>query len=582
MKVDCLFTVIISVPIKESLSIATPSPQPSPKGRGGRTKPESAYTMVTRIYTPLMPAFGTVQTTATEVETNTKLADGTTIEATVETQSTSDSADSGGLEAGSFVLLEEDAVNFRNKRLAQAQQSFTGNSGNQSNNESNTPKESATPALVKITRPAVPLSQQFSGVLAGGAVGVSAPALPASVVETDAPPAIQLQTVLQQENNQSINAQAVLTDFLQTTEMMSPPPEVKAVVMDYLRIAERELRQPSPNVDLAKQLLLATAPPLDNHVSSTLGEPTQVVKEWASTLMEQQIDWQLPSSVATIIPSVGGGVVGGGAVSVAMPTVSQQLQTLKTGIQQAVTAKDWGLASLQAQDALGLVEQQALNATGKEANQLNALHAVLSRFNAQALVETNQPKAAIKTLQASLRRLEEGADFPQLPKQKQLAYEQLSGVLVQQRQWDGAFKALKQSTVIAEKNALLPTSTLVQQKQLVGELALKANLPQEALGFFQQAYEGLTKPSISPSGLLQASQLPSLANVIGTTYLQQQDASKAELWLRLAVKSAKVQKNPMVYEQSLKNLGKTYVESNQGEKVKQVLTLMDWFHSSQN
>ncbi|MCX5919914.1 MAG: hypothetical protein NTW61_01095, partial [Candidatus Melainabacteria bacterium] len=556
---------------------------PSPKGRGGRTKPESAYAMVTRIYTPLMPAFGTVQTTATEVETNTKLADGTTIEATVETQSTSDSADSGGLEAGSFVLLEEDAVNFRNKRLAQAQQSFTGNSGNQSNNESNTPKESATPALVKITRPAVPLSQQFSGVLAGGAVGVSAPALPASVVETDAPPAIQLQTVLQQENNQSINAQAVLTDFLQTTEMMSPPPEVKAVVMDYLRIAERELRQPSPNVDLAKQLLLATAPPLDNHVSSTLGEPTQVVKEWASTLMEQQIDWALPSSVASIIPTVGGGVVGGGAaVSVAMPTVSQQLQTLKTGIQQAVTAKDWGLASLQAQDALGLVEQQALNATGKEANQFNALHAVLSRFNAQALVETNQPKAAIKTLQASLRRLEEGADFPHLPKHKQVAYEQLSGVLVQQRQWDGAFKALKQSTAIAEKNVLVPASLLVQQKQTVGELALKANLPQEALGFFQQAYEGLTKPSISPSRLLQASQLPSLANVIGTTYLQQQDASKAELWLRLAVKSAKVQKSPSAYEESLKNLGKAYVESNQGEKVKQVLTLMDWFHSSQN
>ena len=536
--------------------------------------------MVTRIYTPLMPAFGTVSTTATEVETNTQLADGTTIEATTEAQSTNDSADSSGLESGSFVLLEEDAVSFRTKRLAQAQQSFTGNSGNQSNNESNTPKESATPALVKITRPAVPLSQQFSGVLAGGAVGVSAPNPPALVVETEAPPAIQLQTVLQQENNQSINAQAVLTDFLQTTDMMTPPPEVKAVVMDYLRIAERELRQPSPNVDLAKQLLLATAPPLDNHVSSTLGEPTQVVKEWASTLMEQPIDWQLPSSVATIIPSAGGGggVGGGAAVSVAMPTVSQQLQTLKTGIQQAVSAKDWGLASLQAQDALGLVEQQALNATGKESNQLNALHAVLSRFNAQALVETNQPKAAIKTLQASLRRLEEGADFPQLPKHKQVAYEQLSGVLVQQRQWDGAFKALKQSTVIAKKNALLPTSTLGQQKQTVGELALKANRPKEALGFFQQAYEGLetSKPRFNHP------QLPTLANLIGSTYLQQLDAPKAELWLRLAVKSAKVQKNAMVYEQSLKNLGKTYVESNQGEKAKQVLTLMDWFQSSQN
>ena len=536
--------------------------------------------MVTRIYTPLMPAFGTVSTTATEVETNTQLADGTTIEATTEAQSTNDSADSSGLESGSFVLLEEDAVSFRTKRLAQAQQSFTGNSGNQSNNESNTPKESATPALVKITRPAVPLSQQFSGVLAGGAVGVSAPNPPALVVEPDAPPAIQLQTVLQQENNQAINAQAVLKDFLQTTDMMSPPPEVKAVVMDYLRIAERELRQPSPNVDLAKQLLLATAPPLDNHVSSTLGEPTQVVKEWASTLMEQPIDWQLPSSVATIIPSAGGGggVGGGAAVSVAMPTVSQQLQTLKTGIQQAVSAKDWGLASLQAQDALGLVEQQALNATGKESNQLNALHAVLSRFNAQALVETNQPKAAIKTLQASLRRLEEGADFPQLPKHKQVAYEQLSGVLVQQRQWDGAFKALKQSTVIAKKNALLPTSTLGQQKQTVGELALKANRPKEALGFFQQAYEGLetSKPRFNHP------QLPTLANLIGSTYLQQLDAPKAELWLRLAVKSAKVQKNAMVYEQSLKNLGKTYVESNQGEKAKQVLTLMDWFQSSQN
>ena len=503
--------------------------------------------MVTRIYTPLMPAFGTVSTTATEVETNTQLADGTTIEATTEAQSTNDSADSSGLESGSFVLLEEDAVSFRTKRLAQAQQSFTGNSGNQSNNESNTPKESATPALVKITRPAVPLSQQFSGVLAGGAVGVSAPTVPVSVVETEAPPAIQLQTVLQQENNQSINAQAVLTDFLQTTDMMTPP-------------------------------LLATAPPLDNHVSSTLGEPTQVVKEWASTLMEQPIDWQLPSSVATIIPSAGGGVGGGAAVSVAMPTVSQQLQTLKTGIQQAVSAKDWGLASLQAQDALGLVEQQALNATGKESNQLNALHAVLSRFNAQALVETNQPKAAIKTLQASLRRLEEGADFPQLPKHKQVAYEQLSGVLVQQRQWDGAFKALKQSTVIAKKNALLPTSTLGQQKQTVGELALKANRPKEALGFFQQAYEGLetSKPRFNHP------QLPTLANLIGSTYLQQLDAPKAELWLRLAVKSAKVQKNAMVYEQSLKNLGKTYVESNQGEKAKQVLTLMDWFQSSQN
>ena len=540
--------------------------------------------MVTRIYTPLMPAFGTVSTTSTEVETTTKQANGTTIESTTETQSTSDSSDSGGLEAGSFVLLEEDAVSFRNKRLAQAQQSFTGNSCNQSNNGSNTPKESATPALVKITPPAVPLRQQFSGVLAGGAVDVSAPNPPASVVEAEAPPAIQLQTVLQQENNQAINAQAVLKDFLQTTDMMSPPPEVKAVVLDYLRIAERELRQPSPNIELAKQLLLATAPPLDNHVSSTLGEPTQVVKEWASTLMEQSIDWQLPSSVATIIPSVGGGAVGGGAaVFVAIPTVSQQLQTLKTGIQQAVSAKDWGLASLQAQDALGLVEQQSLEASsGKEANQLNALHAVLSRFNAQALVETNQPKEAIKTLQASLRRLEEGADFPQLPKHKQVAYEQLSGVLVQQRQWDGAFKALKQSTVIVEKNELLPATTLVQQKQAVGELALKANRPKEALGFFQQAYEGLTKPSTTPSALLQASQLPSLANIIGTTYLQQQDAPKAELWLRLAVKSAKVQKNPTAYQESLKNLGKAYVEGDQTEKVKQVLTLMDWFQSSQN
>jgi tetratricopeptide (TPR) repeat protein len=530
--------------------------------------------MVTRIYTPLMPAFGTVQTTPTEAETT-----------TTETQPASDSTDSGGLlEAGSFVLLEEDAVNFRQKRLAQAQQqAFAGNSSNQSNNGSNTPKESATPALVKMTRPAVPFSQQvsqpFSGVLADEAVGVSTPTHKASLVEAEAPPIIQLQTVLQQENNQPINAQAVLKDFLQTTDMMSPPPEVKAVVMDYLRIAERELRQPSPNVDLAKQLLLATAPPLDNHVSSTLGEPTQVVKEWAATLMEQQIDWALPSSVAIIIPSVGGGDVGGGAaVSVAMPTVSQQLQTLKIGIQQAVTAKDWGLASLQATEALGLVEQQALNVTGKEANQLNALHAVLSRFNAQALVKTNQPKAAIKTLQTSLRRLEEGANFPQLPRQKQRTYEQLSSVLAEQHQWDGAFKTLKQSTTIAEKYALISVAELAQQQQAVGVLALKANRPQEALGFFQQAYDGLGEAKTA----LTHPQLPQLANWIGITYLQQQEAPKAALWLQVATKSAKIQKDPVAYQESLRNLGKAYMDSNQTEKVQQVLTLLDWFQTAQN
>ena len=535
--------------------------------------------MVTRIYTPLMPAVGAVSTISTEVETNTQLANGTSIEATTETQSSSDSVDSGGLEAGSFVLLEEDAVSFRNKRLAQAQQSFTGNSGNPSNHQSNTPKESATPpsALVKITRPAVPLSQQFRASIVGGAATASATA----ETVADAPTAIQLQTVLQQESNQSINAQAVLTDFLQTTDMMSPPPEVKAVVLDYLRIAERELRQANPNIDLAKQLLLATAPPLDTHVSSTLGESTQVVKEWATTLMEQQIDWQLPSSTPPIIPmgsDASSGIIGGGAVSVAMPTVAQQLQTLKNSIQQAVVQKDWGLASLQTSDALALVEQQTPTAQGKEANQLNALHAVLSRLNAQALVETHQPKEAIKTLQTSLRRLEEGAEFPQSAKQKQMSYQQLSEVLVKQHQWDGAFKTLKHSVGIAQKNNLLPTEMLIQQQQAVGELALKANRPTEALGFFQQAYEGLG----SAKTALKNPQLTALANSIGTTYLQQQDAPKAELWLRLAVQSAKVQKNPMTYQESLKNLGKTYVESNQSEKVKQVLTLMDWFQASQN
>lgn len=544
--------------------------------------------MITRIYTPLIPA---LSATAVQNNTNTEasniaLADGTgNIDTTTNATDTNTDTPTT-LEAGSFVLLEEDPISFRNKRLARSQQpsnqeKSSGNTQQEGSPQPQHPKKVVVATPV-VTRPTVPFTLPTNPTVTETAVNT-----PNTTTATT--PVIQLQTVIQQENNQTINAHAVLTDFLQTTDMMNPPPPVKTAVLDYLRVAERELKQPEPNISLVKQLLLATASPLDTHVSEALGEPTQVVKEWATTLLDQKITWQLPTTNTNIIPtstahSVETGVLDGlfsGGAAPTPPTTTEQLQQLRNSISTALQTNNWPLTHLQSTEAIALITQEAENPalSSKQLAKFNTLHAVFSRINAKALTETGEPKAAIKSLQTTLRRLEESTDFPQAAKQKQLTYTQLSQLLAQQQQWDAAFKAAKQAVNLTQQHQLLPIMAQVQQQQQTGTLALQANKPQEALGLFQQAYTQLTTVAGGANAVLIHPALPSLATTIGTTYLQQAEANKAELWFKTATKAAKLQHNPSAYEVGLKNLSKTYVESNQLTKTEQVLSLLKWFNT---
>jgi tetratricopeptide (TPR) repeat protein len=540
--------------------------------------------MITRIYTPLIPALSasTTQNTASVETTSVALADGDTLSNTIEVSNTNDNNldTTATLEAGSFVLLEEDPISFRNKRLARSQQpnSQQESFNNTQQEASQQPQPTQKITTTSISRPAVPFTLPVT--LQNNT----------TTVPTSTEPVIQLQTVLQQENNQTINAHAVLSDFLQTTDMMNPPPLVKTAVLDYLRVAERELRQPEPNIPLVKQLLLATASPLDTHVSQSLGESTTVVREWASTLLDQKINWQLPANTPAIIPTgftpinentLAEGFFGGGAANT-IPTTKQQLQQLSSSINRAIKTNDWQLTQLQSTEAINLITQAVENTTlpSKQTGKFNTLHAVFSRINAQALTENGEPKMAVKILQTTLRRLEESTDFPQAPKQKQLTYQQLSHILTKQQQWEAAFKAAKQSVNLTEQHQLLPVMLHIQQQQAAGTLALQANKPQEALGLFQQAYQQLTTVAGGATAVLQHPTLPPLANTIGTTYLQQAEANKAELWFKTATKAAKLQQNPTAYETGLKNLSKTYVESNQLDKTAQVLTLLKWFNNN--
>lgn len=167
-----------------------------------------------------------------------------------------------------------------------------------------------------------------------------------------------METLVEQQQRGRISIQTVLKDFYKTLEAVSSDPSIQKTVKPYLDVVELQSQTEKPNMALMRENLKIAAKTLDNYITASLGEPSNVVKEWIDALLMQPLDFRqthlpasnstgqpkLPKSFSTVLETLD---------PEAIPRAAVTANSLLGEAKKALQAKDWGEAKAkltQAQD----------------------------------------------------------------------------------------------------------------------------------------------------------------------------------------------------------------------------------------
>jgi len=105
-------------------------------------------------------------------------------------------------------------------------------------------------------------------------------------------PSRGLAALKEQSQNGVISIHAVLSDFQNTMTALGVSQEVREEVQPYLQVIIHQAQKTQPAMGLMKQNLRGAAQTLDEFISKTLGQKSNVVKEWVDALLLQHIDYK--------------------------------------------------------------------------------------------------------------------------------------------------------------------------------------------------------------------------------------------------------------------------------------------------
>lgn len=107
-----------------------------------------------------------------------------------------------------------------------------------------------------------------------------------------------LASLEEQQARGSISITTILSDFKKTLESINASKEIKDEVLPYLQVVAHQSKQRNPAVSLIKQNLTIAASSIDQFISTSLGQPSHVVKEWVDALLLQPINFNYDSRQA--------------------------------------------------------------------------------------------------------------------------------------------------------------------------------------------------------------------------------------------------------------------------------------------
>jgi tetratricopeptide (TPR) repeat protein len=224
-----------------------------------------------------------------------------------------------------------------------------------------------------------------------------------------------LGSLQEQQTRGSISIQTILGDFQKTLESINATKNVKDDVTPYLQVIAHQARQKNPSVSLIRQNLSIAAGTIDSFIAQSLGQPSNVVKEWVDALLMQPINYNLSAS--------GKALATAETISPAMKTSSLDeatrqaiIASLQAG-REALKTQDWDNAREHfesAQVQLGdnsdepLWQAQTLTGFARIAHHNNQTEEAIKHLK-QALtwlkpIEPHKMQARLLTQLASLQR----------------------------------------------------------------------------------------------------------------------------------------------------------------------------------
>jgi|GEM_PF-2422541 len=366
-------------------------------------------------------------------------------------------------------------------------------------------------------------------------------------------PASNLQS-LKYSSDEKVPLNAVLTDFHSTMQAIGIDEHTQSEVNVYLHAANLQSTKSDPDVNYIKGSIKTAANTLDSYIGTALGKPSTVVNDWASALLQQNIDFknqkpfQMPQTKNAVNAASEEKSTALGADAVVAPFKilnTNQKNQLRSTIAAAKAAQSQGDLD-SAQSLLSQAHSQIADSP------YPAIQGKVYRIQGQVFKQQGQFDQAIESYQNAADSFSKA----QLPQKQADSLHEKASLLEDRGQLQEALLTYQQVHALDAQQ----TDRSIQSRSLhdLGRVSLQLGDTQSAISHLQIAAE--------QSGTLPADIRSEMYTTLGQAYRRTGQTRNAITAFNTAARSARESGDTRLYAGSLQQYASALLEGGQSDR----------------
>jgi tetratricopeptide (TPR) repeat protein len=371
-------------------------------------------------------------------------------------------------------------------------------------------------------------------------------------------PASNLQS-LKYSSDEKVPLNAVLTDFHSTMQAIGIDEHTQSEVTIYLHAANLQSTKSNPDVNYIKGSIKTAANTLDSYIGTALGKPSTVVNDWASALLQQNIDFknQKPFQMPQTKPA-GNAASGESSTALGSDAVTapfkilnpEQKNQLRSTITAAKTAQSQGDLD-SAQSLLTQAHSQLVDSP------YPAIQGKVYRLQGQVYKQQGQFDNAIESYQSAADSFSKA----QLPQKQADSLHEKASLQEDRGQLQNALVTYQQVHALDSQQ----TDQSIQSRSLhdLGRVSLQLGDTQSAIAHLQTAAE--------QSGTLPADVRSEMYTTLGQAYRRSGQTRDAITAFNTAARSARESGDTRLYAGSLQQYASVLLEGGQSDRAVKAL-----------
>jgi len=370
-------------------------------------------------------------------------------------------------------------------------------------------------------------------------------------------PASNLQS-LKYSPDEKVPLNAVLTDFHSTMQAIGIDEYTQSEVNVYLQAANLQSTKSNPDVNYIKGSIKTAADTLDSYIGTALGKPSTVVNDWASALLQQNIEFknqkpfQMPQTKSSGNETSGESLTALGSAVVAPFKIlnPDQKKQLRSTIAAAQTAQSQGDLD-SAQNLLTQAHSQIADSP------YPAIQGKVYRLQGQVYKQQGQFDNAIESYQSAADSFSKA----QLPQKQADSLHAKASLQEDRGQLQSALATYQQVHALDAQQ----TDQSIQSRSLhdLGRVSLQLGDTQSAITHLQTAAE--------QSGTLPADVRSEMYTTLGQAYRRSGQTRDAITAFNTAARSARESGNTRLYAGSLQQYASVLLEGGQSVRAVKAL-----------